>query len=497
MGQASRTTKLLLDLAFRTRGGVNTSKRAYLEETAKILDAARAFYLAFFLAHPDKLTERVRYFSEKHQEERERLISPNELLTWAESLTVATAAHPHPLPSYHFSEQFPEFPFIYRRSVIKDALGKARSYLSNLANWNTRGKKKGQPGSPGASNHPTLYDEAFCLDLDETDLRTGPHTCFARLKVYTGTTWEWHNYPVTLSRYFEARWRDPAWESQSPKLILRPKTAALHFPQIKSVKAQKVKESKEDPHLVTVAIDLNVKNLAVITVRQDGRIIETVFVTDQDLDRHRYGHLKRLAKKQWQSGKPVKGEPSSQQLWQHVGRMNEDAAHQVSRRIADVCARYPGCVLLFERLRKIKQGGGSKSRRMNRKRANQLRGQINRHAKDKAYAACGTVTLEVNPHGTSQYCSRCGAKGERFSYRGGQRIKEKWGKLFLCPVCHYEANADFNASVNVHRSFYREWHWQPRNKPPRHRLPRGALDGGSPLSPARGRGEEACGGTPR
>ncbi len=84
-----------------------------------------------------------------------------------------TAAHPHPLPSYHFSEQFPEFPFIYRRSVIKDALGKARSYLSNLANWNTKGKKKGQPGNPGASNHPTLYDEAFCLDLDATDLRPG------------------------------------------------------------------------------------------------------------------------------------------------------------------------------------------------------------------------------------------------------------------------------------------------------------------------------------
>src|SRR6266481_425477 len=149
MGQASRTTKLLLDLSNRGDGGANTSKRAYLEETGKILDAARAFYLAFFLAHPDKLTERVRYFSEQQQEERERLISPNELLTWAESLTVATAAHPHPLSSYNFSEQFPEFPFIYRRSVIKDALGKARSYLSNLANWNTRGKKKGKPGSPG------------------------------------------------------------------------------------------------------------------------------------------------------------------------------------------------------------------------------------------------------------------------------------------------------------------------------------------------------------
>jgi len=122
MGQASRTTKLLLDLSDRGDGGANTSKRVYLEETGKILDAARAFYLAFFLAHPDKLTERVRYFSETLQQERERLLSPHELLSWAEALTVETAAHPHPLPSYNFSQQFPDFPFIYRRSVIKDAL---------------------------------------------------------------------------------------------------------------------------------------------------------------------------------------------------------------------------------------------------------------------------------------------------------------------------------------------------------------------------------------
>src|SRR6266567_2553997 len=26
-----------------------------------------------------------------------------------------------------------------------------------------------------------------------------------------------------------------------------------------------------------------------------------------------------------------------------------------------------------------------------------------------------------------RYCSRCGARGERFSYRGGKRTKEQWG----------------------------------------------------------------------
>jgi len=491
MGQATRTTKLFLDLGRRVQGGANSGKRAYLEETARLLDAARAFYVAFFLAHADKLEEKVRYFSQQHHEERERLLSPNELLSWAESLSVATAAHPDPLPSYNFSARFPDFPFIYRRSVIKDAIGKVRSYLSHLATWRASGKKQGRPGSPGASNHPTLYNEAFSLDLDVANLHTGPRTCFARLKIYTGTGWEWHHYPVKLSRYFEARWRDPAWENQSPKLVLRPKTAALHFSQVKTVAAKKVKESKEDPHLVTVAVDLNVKHLAVITVRQDGKIIETLFVSDRGLDRHRYGHLKRIARKQWQSGTPVAGEHSNQQLWRHVRRMNEDAAQVVARRIVAVCARYPGCVLLFERLRKIKAKGGSKSRRMNRRQANQLRGKINRYSKDKAYTA-STVTVEVNPHGTSQYCSRCGAKGERFSNLGGKCIQAKWGKLFRCPVCHYEANADFNASVNVHRSFFHEWHWRPRNKPP----PRAVVEAARSLRLQVG-GKKLPRGTPR
>ena len=123
--------------------------------------------------------------------------------------------------------------------------------------------------------------------------------------------------------FFEARWRDPAWEHQSPKLIVRQKSAALHFPQVKHVEAKRVKESKEDPHLVTVGVDLNVKNLAVVTVRQDERIIETVFLTDHGLDQARYRHLKKIARKQWQTGKPIKGEHSNQQLWRHVRRTNE------------------------------------------------------------------------------------------------------------------------------------------------------------------------------
>src|SRR5260370_38888967 len=82
MGQTARTTKLLLDLSARDQGGANAGKRSHLEETVKILDAARQFYLDLFLAHPDKLMERVELLSKKTGEIREGLISSAKVPTW-------------------------------------------------------------------------------------------------------------------------------------------------------------------------------------------------------------------------------------------------------------------------------------------------------------------------------------------------------------------------------------------------------------------------------
>src|SRR5215470_5288564 len=133
---------------------------------------------------------------------------------------------------------------------------------------------------------------------------------------------------------------------------------------------------------------------------------------------------------------------------------------RLSRSVSSI----PVACCWFPRLRQMKPGAMSQSRRLNRKQANQLKGKIRDGAQEKAYAV-GVVSCEVNAHGTSQYCCRCGARGERFSRSGQSCTVHRGGKLFRCPVCGYEAQADFNASVNVHHSFWKEWHWQPRKKP--------------------------------
>ena len=158
MGQATRTTKLLLDLDKRKEGGANTDKRVALDATTLVLTAARAFYIDFFLAHADKLAERVSYYSEKHLDMRTRALSAHELLTWAESCTVETKDHPHPWVGWNFTEAFPEMPFVYRRSAIKDAIG-------------------------------VRPQGAFCTVLKRTTGRENPYgqRAYRRRKRYTGT----------------------------------------------------------------------------------------------------------------------------------------------------------------------------------------------------------------------------------------------------------------------------------------------------------------------
>jgi len=169
MGQTARTTKLLLDLSPRGQGGTNPGKREHLAATVDILNAAGQFYLNFFLAHPDKLMERVEVIAKKTGEVSEALISADKLLTWAEFQAVETREHPDPLADWNFSRVFPDLPNRYRRSVIKDVLGKARAYLTTLAKWEARGNgKENQDGPllatiPPSTTAPTPWNSMIWI----------------------------------------------------------------------------------------------------------------------------------------------------------------------------------------------------------------------------------------------------------------------------------------------------------------------------------------------
>ena len=100
-----------------------------------------------------------------------------------------------------------------------------------------------------------------------------------------------------------------------------------------------------------------------------------------------------------------------------------------------------------------------KERGINRALASWNRGQLVQRIKEVAAGSGfkGRV-YEVHPAGSSQCCSKCGKIGRRYSIvrdnkTGAAGIRFGWvEKLFACE-CGYRANADHNASVNLHHIF--------------------------------------------
>src|SRR5258708_33028965 len=91
----------------------------------------------------------------KSGEVSEVMITAQNKQTWDEFQNVATREHPDPLPGWNFNKSFPDFPNRYRRSDIKNVIGKARDDLTAHLNMQHTRKKKSHPGYPHAPNHPT------------------------------------------------------------------------------------------------------------------------------------------------------------------------------------------------------------------------------------------------------------------------------------------------------------------------------------------------------
>ena len=129
-------------------------------------------------------------------------------------------------------------------------------------------------------------------------------------------------------------------------------------------------------------------------------------------------HLKRLARK--------------------VQLFRSDCDHVVSRRIVQSVGF--GSVLVVENLTEIRQRmkarkGTALKRQMHQWSFARLRAMIEYKAQEKACLVTG-----CDPRHTSQTCSRCSFK---------HRSNRKSQSVFHCRECHFELNADLNASRNI------------------------------------------------
>ena len=231
--------------------------------------------------------------------------------------------------------------------------------------------------------------------------------------------------------------------------------------------AKKLVEELGGQQPVTCAVDLGMRHLGAATVRRDGKIVRARILREDDMPGRGpllpaiAAHKRALRKGRRMRGKPVAGEESFIDLQQHTDKMGQDRFKKGARRIVDF-ARQNGCdLIILEKLAGMIPDA-ERERGLNRAIVNWNRGNLAKWVKLLANDA-GLRVVEVLPHWTSQLCSHCGSLGTRFSAgrdettgKPGEVIFGLVEKTFACPECGYMANADHNASVNLHRKFYGE-----------------------------------------
>lgn len=186
---------------------------------------------------------------------------------------------------------------------------------------------------------------------------------------------------------------------------------------------------------------------------------------------HMASHQAELARRRSQLGRIPRGESAHARLAGHIRNMAKDRYRQQARRIIDFALNVDGAiypltggaypradVLLLESMENLIPSA-ELERGVNKALVAFNRGHLVSHLKDVA-AEVGVRVFEINPLGTAQVCSRCGALGRPYSVRGSgkdQPVSFTFGPaepLFACPTCHYRANSQHNASVNLHNRFY-------------------------------------------
>jgi len=254
--------------------------------------------------------------------------------------------------------------------------------------------------------------------------------------------------------------------------------------------------------LVVAAFDLGVRHLAAAAILEASRSEKwTVRLKDRllipepsaslrEVSRHG-ARLRRLKRK---SGKPVKGERFAARFQDHITAMKKDRVKKGARAIVDCAAAHGAHVIVLEDLERYLPTAEDErwaNRQLRRWNHRAIFEWIKMLAETE-----GFMVWVLNPYATSRMCSRCGARGARWSMRskaaalaGAKRswhrtlprnrgpypsgesvtagidydipVLDNGGHLFICFECGYRAQADMNAAINIGKKFFGRFNAPP------------------------------------
>ncbi|MHB1033670.1 MAG: zinc ribbon domain-containing protein [Pirellulales bacterium] len=218
------------------------------------------------------------------------------------------------------------------------------------------------------------------------------------------------------------------------------------------------------PPLRVMAIDLGIRHIAAATILEGDTLVATRFVHNRPVSPATGRRIDGIAtldqiaamKRELQRrvrgrGRPVVGQTSCRRLRAHINKMSEDRFKKCAAAVIDLARAHRVDLVVMENLEGLIPDA-ERERGINRALIRWNRGNLAKWIKmlGEEY---GLRTIEVPPYWTSHVCHRCDHIGQRYTLSGGIMAMEPVGKLFGCPACGLRCNADYNASLNLHRVF--------------------------------------------
>ena len=197
-------------------------------------------------------------------------------------------------------------------------------------------------------------------------------------------------------------------------------------------------EPKEHSEPKAVGVDMGIRHIAA-----------TSYCKTYDHSNDMRNDLKKLKKLSQRLSKdccdPVKERKARSRLRHHHEKMvnkRKENIERISKEIVD-----DNDIIVMEKLNVKKLWNRSLSKSMTRGFVNSSLGLLRNRIQSKAECA-GKRVIEVDPRGTSQMCSRCGAEAK----------KKLDVRIHMCPCCGLTVDRDVNAAINI---LHRGWTGHP------------------------------------
>jgi putative transposase len=141
--------------------------------------------------------------------------------------------------------------------------------------------------------------------------------------------------------------------------------------------------------------------------------------------------------------------------WRKYEARNRELAHLSANVLLLLAVVYDCQLIAGESLKTLKftgRGPGVRGRWRNWRNNATIRGEIWHILRYKCHLA-GIRFRAEKPEETSHTCPRCGkpARTQRSPRREHERNTVKWGRWLSCSACHYNADRDYAAAVNIAR----------------------------------------------